>query len=760
MATLSLLHGLELLICFQGALVLAVDDRQSPNPGSTSVRSTLELMVAHMKNYSLLSSRHVSLYLRNALKLANRPVIAGRWSLVHLLPFLIPCTIWAIQWRNRERRQRSSDEISGEVSDTIGVGGHKILSSQTFADHVPDALSTDPGLLKKHSVYGWYQVSATGFTYPSLRIFYRPHPQRDKLPTEPSAIPLLVFIHGLGGSTAQFHPLLTSLVNCADSLAIDLPGCGLSRFDPKDWKAYTTEALVYLLATVIERHRDKDHNQKIVFVCHSMGCSLGAYLASSTSPYSVLLSEHVCGMVAICPIAEPPNARQASLGRRVLSVLPVTVFDLWRMYDRRGGVDSKSIIRFTGEDADLETRKLQLRFNEQSRSAVWMRMAYGCLPDYSTGLPVGGIPGRAVWSGLKIPLFLVAGEADHITSPRNVYKIAAFLGKEPSPPDEHKFKEKADHESSVISVIKAEIQELEELGPDAITAPSTLEVPQDSVSVSSFEENADEDPSTMTASLLIKGPPAFKTCIFPAPASHALLYSSRTARPLSGFIQNFLSTHIDYRLSLGWQLQHLTTEGKWDVKNLHKWRAVQRVSLPIAGVFRAMKTLREVDERHSPRIFVHEWGPQGGSADNQGNGKDGLGAITAVVDISHESPVYDPQELEKGGIHYHKFPTVSKLPPTLDEVKHFIDVIDQLRAEFHVKATDPKPHLLIGVHCHYGFNRTGFFIVCYLVERLDWRLKDAITEFKEKRPPGIRHAHFIDELWRRYWTREMGKRED
>jgi hypothetical protein len=34
---------------------------------------------------------------------------------------------------------------------------------------------------------------------------------------------------------------------------------------------------------------------------------------------------------------------------------------------------------------------------------------------------------------------------------------------------------------------------------------------------------------------------------------------------------------------------------------------VPPVSAPIANVFRAMKTLREVDEKHSPKIFVKEW---------------------------------------------------------------------------------------------------------------------------------------------------------
>jgi len=49
-----------------------------------------------------------------------------------------------------------------------------------------------------------------------------------------------------------------------------------------------------------------------------------------------------------------------------------------------------------------------------------------------------------------------------------------------------------------------------------------------------------------------------------------------------------------------------------------------------------------------------------------------------------------------------------------------------------------------------GFNRTGFLIVCYLVERMGYKLQDALEEFAEKRPPGIKHPHFETELYVRY----------
>ena len=132
------------------------------------------------------------------------------------------------------------------------------------------------------------------------------------------------------------------------------------------------------------------------------------------------------------------------------------------------------------------------------------------------------------------------------------------------------------------------------------------------------------------------------------------------------------------------------------------------MSEPVAGTFRAMKTLREVDEVHSPTMFVLDWREK----------------IKAVVDISHESPVYNPQTLDDGGIEYHKFPTVSKIPPTPEEVKDFIALVHQIQAK-----SDEDDSRLIGVHCHYGFNRTGFFICSFLIEQKGYSVQQAIDEF-------------------------------
>ncbi|KAJ8069205.1 hypothetical protein OCU04_002873 [Sclerotinia nivalis] len=592
-----------------------------------------------------------------------------------------------------------------------------------------------PELSKKLSEIRSYTTSR--FTYPSLRIFFSRHAQADKLPTKPAPLPLLVFIHGLGGSVAQFNPLLTSLVNLASCLSIDLPGCGLSAFDTKlPWDAYTVDALAELVGKVIGDYREKDTKQGVILIGHSLGCSISALLASTTSPRSIALSENVIGLVAICPRAESPSEDEVSKFRKLLLV-PNLVFDLWRNWDRRGGPESASVHRFVGSSADEETKKLQERFNSQSKTAVWRRMAAGTLPVYENHIAKGGLPGRDVWKGLDMPVFLVAGAVDNITKPEEIEKIAQYLGK--SHPIHIELNDKS--EPIVDAAAPVDISRQTEPISDSINLLTEKQLLENNPSAAI---DSPEDPSTPDDFERIESIPSqplrpkrvLKTTIIPAPASHALLYMPSTVRILAGLISDFLCTQVTPRLSLGWQLQFLSTSGKWDVKNLAKWQAVAPVSEPIAGVFRAMKTLREVDDTHCPEVFVRDWGEQ----------------IKDIVDISHESPVYDPRGLEKGGIRYHKFPTVSKIPPTSDEVVAFINLIDRLRDEqaARKKNEEVNGEWFVGVHCHYGFNRTGYFIVCYLVERCGYGVQGAIDEFAKRRPKGIKHAHFTDQLFVRY----------
>lgn len=607
-----------------------------------------------------------------------------------------------------------------------------------------DPHETDPTLLKEHSTLKTYSTSR--FEYKDVRVFFRQHVKADQLPKTPAPLPLLVCIPGLGGSVAQFHPLLKSFVDMAPCLAIDHPGGGRSAFSQTSWDAYTMEALVELLETIIEDHRDKDAGQKVVLIGHSLGSGLSALLASKRTAHKTDIINHIIGLIAICPSAGPLSESASSWGRLLLWV-PGWVFSLWRLWDGRGGANSLGIARFTGENAPPELRQLQYRFNQQSRTPVFRRMVGAAVPVYKDGKPQGGLPTPDVWGELDIPLYLIGGESDHVTPPTNVDKIVNAIktkqaiedgGEAPSAhvsqvarfvgprlkPDEH------DLSGSIVNITEADF---------AAPKPDT------------DTEDARNDPSTPVEAPAPAAIPAqpdrpqqvVQSIILPAPANHTLLYAPRASRILAGLIADFLAGNITGRLSLAWQLQHLSRDGKWDVKNFAKWEAVLPVSAPIgpAGgppLFRAMKTLREVDDVHSPALLTKHWGH----------------TIKDVIDISLDQPVYDPQGLERGGIHYHKLATVSKVPPTDDEATAFVRLVDQIRAGQADRAAaegwDADETPVIGVHCHYGYNRTGYLVVCYLVERAGVGVQEAIALFKAAKPNGIRHSHFLDKLYQRY----------
>ncbi|KAL9621380.1 MAG: hypothetical protein Q9160_004140 [Pyrenula sp. 1 TL-2023] len=607
------------------------------------------------------------------------------------------------------------------------------IKAKALPSPTEDAVTTDPPLLKKNSSFQTY-TTAYG-TYPRIRTFYHEHPQADKLPQEARPLPLLVFVHGLGGSLAQLAPIMGSLVNVASCVGIDFPGCGLSEFSPTNWEAYSIEAIATLLDQATEKHRSE--GQGVVLIAHSLGCAISATLLSKTSKISSSVRNNNLGFVAICPPASNPSGKELQTYRRLLSI-PSPLFNVFRWWDRRGGLNSTSVRRLTGSSAGVDTRKLQMRFNEQSQTPVWRRMAWGTLPELGTnGQFQRGLPSAEIWAGVNAPTFFIAGEADALTKPENVDILISYIREKP----------KGENKTLPSS-------------PEDILPDTSLERHNAPHNNFADERNYGLETSSKTT-INEHRRRVIKSTLLPRPASHALIYDHSTYRTVAGLISSFLISHVSSYLSLGWQLQQLTTSGKWDVKNLRKWQGVVPVSRPIGHVsegfvFRALKTLREQDEQHTPVKFAREW----------------AGKIFAVVDISHDSPIYDPSQLEKGGIQYHKFPTVSKIPPTVAEVQDFIALVERLRAEIASSTATSKtsPGLTnesetfkkeasrttsnipfaIAIHCHYGYNRTGFFIISYLVEKQGYSVQQAIEEFERQRPPGIRHDHFVDTLWVRY----------
>ncbi|TGJ82035.1 hypothetical protein E0Z10_g6740 [Xylaria hypoxylon] len=606
-----------------------------------------------------------------------------------------------------------------------------------------DPETTDPPLLRNHSEIKSYKSARSGITFPGLRIFYRRHPKADELPKDPAPLPLLVFIHGLGGSVAQFHPLLTSLSNSASCLAIDLPGCGRSQFAVTSWDAYTTENLTSLIETIVNDYVEE--GQGIVLIAHSMGTAIAAGIANQKYAHNLSPPLNVMGIVGICPLSDPPPEAAVRSFRKLLWI-PDFAFNLWRAWDRRGGPESASVKRFVGPGGDLEVRQLQERFNSQSRTPVFRRMAWGSLPVYVDGKPTGGLFGNAAWADLDLPIFLIGGEHDTVTPSKEIGKIEEMLKAAAGNREISEDKHPGANTGHITTTGRSEAataprehmpQSIEEISQEDFTRKRTF--------LTSGEDSHLEDPTTPRDHLDpgslsdIPSQPIHPRKIVEStilPAGHALLYMPATVRILAGLVSDFMNEHITSRFSLGWQLQYLSREGKWDVKNLAKWKGVQPVSDPIGGIFRALKTLREVDEEHCPKIFAAKWGNE----------------IKDIIDISHADPMYDPKSFGDS-IKYHKFPTVSKIPPTDVEVAGFISLVDKVREDQKRRwssGANWSEDYVIGVHCHYGFNRTGYFVVCYLIERCGYGVQKAIETFAEARPNGIRHSHFLDRLFVRY----------
>ncbi|KAI0539844.1 dual specificity phosphatase catalytic domain-containing protein [Xylaria digitata] len=629
---------------------------------------------------------------------------------------------------------------------------YRMAKARTTVPGSWDPVSTDPPLLRNHSDIKSYKSARSSITFPGLRIFYRRHPKADELPKDPAPLPLLVFIHGLGGSVAQFHPLLTSLSNSASCLAIDLPGCGRSEFAVTSWDAYTTENLASLTKTIIHDYVEED--QGVVLIAHSMGTAIAVDIANKKSANRLSPPLNVMGVVGICPLSSPPPEATVRNFRRLLWI-PDFIFNLWRTWDRRGGPESASVKRFVGPGGDLEVRQLQDRFNNQSRTPVFRRMAWGSLPVYVDGKPSGGLFGNASWADLDLPVFLIGGEYDTVTPCKEIGKIEEMLkaatGNREISEDKHhgaNIGHILAYEGSGLGEAAAPVnpstaprehmpQSIEEIGQGDFTRKKPfLTSGEDPLLEDPITPRDHQDPGSLSD---IPSQPIHPNKIVEStilPAGHALLYMPATVRILAGLVSDFMNEHITSRFSLGWQLQYLSREGKWDVKNLAKWKSVQPVSDPISGIFRALKTLREVDEEHCPKMFAAKWGNE----------------IKDIIDISHADPVYDPKSFGDS-IKYHKFPTVSKIPPTDVEVAGFINLVDKVREDQKRRSSSGanwSEDYVIGVHCHYGFNRTGYFVVCYLIERCGYGVQKAIETFAEARPNGIRHSHFLDRLFVRY----------
>lgn len=113
------------------------------------------------------------------------------------------------------------------------------------------------------------------------------------------------------------------------------------------------------------------------------------------------------------------------------------------------------------------------------------------------------------------------------------------------------------------------------------------------------------------------------------------------------------------------------------------------------------------------------------------------------IDLTNTNRFYDKQEIEQNDCKYVKLQCRGfGETPSVEQTQTFNAICHNFLTQ--------RPLEKIGVHCTHGFNRSGFMLVSFLVEKFDWELGAALLKFSEVRPPGIYKKDYLVELYKRY----------
>ncbi|KAH3662494.1 hypothetical protein OGAPHI_005746 [Ogataea philodendri] len=543
----------------------------------------------------------------------------------------------------------------------------------TILKHKPN----DCPIVQKYSKLETFQYNSKSVT---LNTFYSEHPLREYQKRTANglkaddfqkidSLPVLIFIHGLGGQLSQFEPVLQEFRNCADVFGVDLPGFGnskpnmlkngkfkLSEYSDQDinkldtdlanltLEDYTSESIASLLLAILQT---KFPNRKFILIAHSMGTHLAVRLTN------LLPENRVESLVLLAPPKLAPMnlpfAMKIALG--LFTYVP-RLFDLYRYTDRSGGLNSPSVVKFIyPEQDDLLKRVTQFRWNLDTESETFLNYLNGFHLISAEDLVSAAT--KVINSKNETRILICCGDSDKVTP----YGVSLAM-------------------------------------------KNVLESSQIPVQLEKIEK-----------------------------ANHSLFLD----RPhyLTGVIYQFVEA-LGLNINCTWvlQIKAQISGDKWGLKNKEKWDKVVTLSTPMQAAGKpvspllGMKTLRQTDSVHNPSVF-EESHPE----------------IAAIIDIGSDTPAYDPAAFKR--IEYVKFKTESKVTPDNVTIVRFIGKADKLVQKLAAGQ-------FIAVHCHYGQNRTGFFICCYLVEKLGWSVKEALDAFEKAKPPGIRHEHFKNALYLRY----------
>ncbi|XP_059556922.1 mRNA-capping enzyme isoform X3 [Myotis daubentonii] len=169
-----------------------------------------------------------------------------------------------------------------------------------------------------------------------------------------------------------------------------------------------------------------------------------------------------------------------------------------------------------------------------------------------------------------------------------------------------------------------------------------------------------------------------------------------------------------------------------------RWLNCPRRGQPVAGRFLPLKTM--LGPRYDSQVAEENRFYPSMLSNYLKSLKVKMGLL---VDLTNTSRFYDRNDIEKEGIKYIKLQCKGHGEcPTTENTETFIRLCERFN--------ERSPPELIGVHCTHGFNRTGFLICAFLVEKMDWSIEAAVATFAQARPPGIYKGDYLKELFRRY----------
>ncbi|GAA6098432.1 mRNA-capping enzyme isoform X1 [Tachysurus ichikawai] len=169
-----------------------------------------------------------------------------------------------------------------------------------------------------------------------------------------------------------------------------------------------------------------------------------------------------------------------------------------------------------------------------------------------------------------------------------------------------------------------------------------------------------------------------------------------------------------------------------------RWLNCPRRGQPVAGKFLPMKTM--LGPRYDDMVPEENRFHPSMLSNYLKSLKVKMGLL---VDLTNTTRFYDRADIEKEGIKYIKLQCKGHGEcPTAETTETFIRICEHF--------IQKNPTELIGVHCTHGFNRTGFLICSYLVEKMDWSIEAATAAFAHARAPGIYKEDYLKELFRHY----------